>query len=365
MTTQLPPTREMLRAFQDRDERYDGVFVTGVTTTRVFCRPTCTARKPHPAHVEFFPSPQAARRAGYRACKRCSPDHDVGRPPTWIQPLLDRLAAEPSRRWTDRELQTMGLEPSRVRRWFRRRYGMTFHAFARNARVGIAVRELRSGAPLTGIAFDHGYESLSGFRDAVTRLAGTSAGRARSQDLVTVTQLPTPLGAMLAAVRDEKLVMLEFTSAETLPVQIDGLRRQLRAVVAPGSTDVLTRAKTEISEYFAGSRTDFTLPTDQGGTAFQQRVWEALGSIPYGATRSYDTVAKTIGAAGSQRAVGRANAANRVAIVIPCHRVVRSDGRLSGYAGGVWRKRALLALEQASASSDQIIDPLWRAHHNG
>lgn len=342
----MPSPREMYRAIENKDESYEGIFIIGVKTTGIFCRPGCPARTPKIENIEFFANAQGALLAGYRPCRRCRPLTPAGHPPDDIAGLIEAVEREPERRWRDEDIRARGLEPARVRRWFQKHHGMTFHAFARARRLGTALGQIRAGDDATGAAFDHGYESLSGFREAFRKLFGEPPGRVDRHTQVWVNRIRTPLGPMLAGVTDEALVLLEYVDRRMLETQIGRLRRHLGAAFVPGENAVTTQIETELREYFDGERRTFTVPVRTPGSAFQQRVWDALREIPHGETRSYADVARVIGKPSAVRAVGTANGDNRLAIVIPCHRVVRSDGTLGGYGGQLWRKKALLALER-------------------
>ena len=337
----------MLRAFFARDASYDGLFVTGVRTTGIFCRPSCPARKPHEHNVEFFPSVSNALFAGYRPCQRCQPLTAHEPTPSWLQSLLDRIDAAPDVRIRAADLRALGLSPERVRRQFQRRFGMTFQAYSRARRLGGALTQLREGADLDSAAMDAGYESLSGFREAFGRFFGDPPGRGRHAEFIRVAWLTTPLGPMVAGATNEGLCLLEFTDRRMLERQLEVLGRRFHMPLLPGKSDVLRHAKAELIEYFGGRRRDFTVPLDVVGSEFQQRVWRALQRIPYGETRSYAQLARTVRRPSAVRAVGRANGTNRIAIIIPCHRVVNADGQLGGYGGGLWRKQRLLELERS------------------
>lgn len=341
----------MYRALVRRDASYEGVFWAGVRTTGVFCRPTCTARKPLRRNVEFFPRVTDALTGGYRPCKRCRPMLAGGETPAWVAPLLREVDADPFQRIPDAALRRRGLDPDRVRRWFQRHHGMTFQAYQRHRRLGSALSHLRNGATVTSTAFATGYESLSGFRDAVEKLLGDTPTAARSSTVLRARQLTTPLGPMLAIASDDTLHLLEFTDRRMLATQLERVRKLFGAVITPGPARVLAQTERELEEYFAGRRKTFTVPLALKGTPFQEAVWRQLLRIPYGETRSYEQLARMARHAGAQRAVGTANGCNRIAIVIPCHRVIRADGTLSGYGGGVWRKERLLELEGARAVS--------------
>ena len=346
-TTELPTRRVMLAAFLGRDASYDGVFFTAVKTTGIYCRPTCTARKPRPENVEFFPTARDATFAGYRPCKRCRPLVPAGEAPDWLLPLLSEVESDPARRWRDADLRERGLSPERVRRWFQNAHGMSFHAYHRGRRLGLALARLGDGGDLLETGLDAGWDSASGFSAALAQLAGNSPGRARGSELIRVRRLLTPLGPMVAGATDAGLCLLEFADRRMLERQLETLRRRFGAVLTPGTHEHLEELEKELEAYFSGEPVRFRVPLVAPGTEFQQEVWSALREIPRGCTTSYGELAASLGRPTASRAVARANGDNRIAILIPCHRVIGADGTLTGYGGGLWRKRRLLELEGA------------------
>ncbi|HYC69691.1 MAG TPA: trifunctional transcriptional activator/DNA repair protein Ada/methylated-DNA--[protein]-cysteine S-methyltransferase [Opitutaceae bacterium] len=346
----LPTPRTMYRALARRDAAYEGVFFTGVKTTGIFCRPTCRAKKPRPENVEFFPSVAEALHGGYRPCRLCHP-MDATRP---VPPLVDRLRRlvdeATDGRVTDKELAALGIEPSTARRRFKSYHGMTFHAYQRARRMGLALRDVRSGRPVVEVQADRGYESPSGFREAFARVFGRPPARAGAAGVLLARRLETPLGTMLALADDAGLRLLEFVDRRGLEREIAGLRRRLKCAVVPGSHPTLDLVAAQLKEYFAGLRRTFEVPLAPVGSDFQRRVWAELQRIPSGRTRSYLEMATRLGVPGAARAIGRANGSNMIAIVIPCHRVINADGSLCGYAGGIWRKQRLLDLERQSGA---------------
>ncbi len=338
----------MVTAYLASDPDFNGVFVVAVRTTRIFCRPTCPARKPFPKNVEFFDTGKEALFAGYRPCKRCRP---MGELPKWIKPLLDRLEADPAARIKEYDIREMGIEPSRLRRFFKSEYGLTFQAYARGRRLGLAMASLRRGQNVQVTGMDHGYESTSGFREAFERVFGGPPSKGELFDSLTMRWLETPIGAMLAIADAERLCLLEFVDRRMMETQLRMLKSRFKCALVPGTNSILEQLESELAEYFAGTRQTFTLPLDLRGTTFQMEVWEALLKIPFGQLRSYGDQATMIGRPDAQRAVGKANGDNRIAIVVPCHRVIKADGTLCGYGGGLWRKEWLLKLEGAWAGS--------------
>jgi AraC family transcriptional regulator of adaptative response/methylated-DNA-[protein]-cysteine methyltransferase len=344
----LPPIDEMQRAITTRDASYEGVFVTAVRTTGIFCRPICPARKPKPENVEFFRTVADALAAGYRACLRCRPLEARGAPPAWLRDLLAAIERDPERRWTDGDLRALELDPTRVRRWFQEQHQMTFHAYVRARRLGCALGRMRQGMDTTRAAFEHGYDSLSGFRDAFGKLFGESPARARRGGLVKVNRLLSPLGPMVAVAGDDGLCLLEFADRPMLETNLRRVQQRLGCAIAPGSHPLIAQIEREIGEYFAGTRSRFDVPLCLAGSPFQRAVWDELLAIPFGETTSYEALARKLGRPTARRAVGRANGDNRLAIVVPCHRVVGSDGALTGYGGGLWRKQWLIEHERAA-----------------
>jgi|SRR5215471_240784 len=343
----LPSTTEMYRALVERDGSFEGLFYACVKTTGIFCRPTCHARKPKPENVEFAPTVQEALHRGYRPCQVCEPMAAGPSAPNWLAPLVDEIRRHPDLKLRDHDLRARGLDPVQVRRTFKRSFGMTFQAYQRAVRLGTAMKALHGGAPTLDAGMDAGFESDSGFRDAFARVFGDAPGRARGTALLTATWIETPLGPMLAIAGDGGLELLEFVDRRGLETELRELGRTLKGAIVPGEHAILTKTADQLREYFAGARRTFDIPLKLQGSAFQLAAWRALCEIPYGETRSYSDMARRVGSANAVRAIGRVNGQNRIAVVVPCHRVIRADGSLCGYGGGKWRKQWLLDHERA------------------
>jgi AraC family transcriptional regulator, regulatory protein of adaptative response / methylated-DNA-[protein]-cysteine methyltransferase len=340
----IPSVQEMQHAFERKDASYDGIFFLAVRTTGIFCRPSCPARKPLARNVDYFPSAREALFAGYRPCKRCRPLDTNGRPPEWVGRAIAMVNASESR-IKDSELQRSGIDPFRIRRYFQKHYGMTFQAYCRARRMGDALNQLRQGATLDDIALGNGYESHSGFRDAFVRTFGRPPGTSHGLDRIVVDWIESPIGPLVAAATDRGVCLLEFTDRRMLETQFDTLKKLFSCAIVPGENQHLTQLRSELQAYFEGRLRQFSVSLVYPGSPFQVRVWNELLRIPYGETCSYEGLASRIGSRSAQRAVGHANGMNRIAIVIPCHRVVNKDGKLGGYGGGLWRKQHLLDLE--------------------
>lgn len=351
----LPSPRTMYAAVVRKDESFDGLFYTGVRTTGIFCRPSCRARKPKRENVQFFKAVKDALFAGYRACLRCKPLLSIGSHPAWVKDLLSRVESREGARLKDFELLQDGIDPARARRYFQEHFGMTFQAYSRTRRLSGALSQLRLGFDLDNTAADAGFESLSGFRDAFAKVFGEPAGKADRAQAIHLGWVETPVGPMVAGSRDGNLIFLEFTTRRMMEAQIETLRKRFKAAFLPEDDAIIKQTRRELDEYFASKRRDFSIPLKYPGTPFEERVWGALLKIPYGETRSYEDLAMITGSKGAVRAVGSANGRNRIAIVIPCHRVVNKSGALGGYGGGLWRKQALLALEQGRGSEPRTL----------
>ncbi len=339
------------RALVDRDKRFEGIFWAGIRTTGIFCRPGCSAKKPKRENVVFFASVGEALSAGYRPCRKCQPLLRYGDPPLWVRKLLAEIDEDPGQRITDADLRGRGLDPVTLRRWFSKHHGMSFHAYLRTRRINEAYRRIKSEGEVTTPALDAGYASLSGFHAAFRKHTGFSPKGSRTRELVIVRHLLSPLGPMLAGCTDAGICLLDFQDElEDALANSKSGSHKIGDGSLFGAHPLLTRLETQLEEYFNGRRQIFDLPLLTVGTEFQKRAWQALLEIPFGATRSYREQAEMIGKPLAVRAVAGANAANRLAVLIPCHRVIGNDGGLAGYGAGIWRKRYLLELERSVLS---------------
>ena len=340
---------EMERAFYAKDASFDGVFYVAVKTTGIFCRPSCSA-KPKRENVEFFATMRDAIFAGYRPCKRCHPTETNGAPPRWVAELQARIEASPETKITASDLRTLGVSPERARRWFLEHYGMTFAEWQRGRRLAEAFTQIRNGSPLDDVVFANGYESHSGFRDAFTKTFGATpgdVGASRSHgEFIAAQFIETPLGPLLTAAVNDAVCFVEFSDRRMLEYNYQVIRKRFGLPVLPRTNEALEKLRAELDCYFRGIQKNFSSALAMRGTPFQERVWTELQNIPHGETISYQALAERIGEPSAVRAVARANGSNRISILIPCHRVVGKDGELTGYGGGLWRKRLLLELER-------------------
>lgn len=351
MPLALPDPATLYAALLGRDPSYDGHAFVGVTTTGIFCRLTCPARKPKFENTQFFSSIPACLEAGFRPCLRCRPlDRAREREPL-VATLMSRLDENPGRDWSTDDLVAMALDPSTVRRAFKRHFGMTFLDLVRLRRTGRGLDRLAEGDTVIEAQFESGFESGSGFRGAVMRLIGESPAALRGRALLKADWIETPLGTMLAVADRHALHLLEFFDRKALPAELGRLRTATCSSIAFGRLSPIDFIEAELDAYFEGRLATFSMPLTLHGSPFTRKTWAALQAIPLGATRSYAQVAAAMGQPAAARAVARANGANQIAIVIPCHRVIGSDGALTGYGGGLWRKQWLIQHERRQAAN--------------
>ncbi len=274
-------------------------------------------------------------------------------PPKWLVPLFRAIDGDPSRRWTEQDLADFGIDPKRVRQWFLQTHGMTLLAYLRHRRLGAAFSRIEEGRPVAESALESGFESLSGFCEAVRRSTGLPPKRLAKITPLFAETIDTPLGPIWAAADKSYIYLCEFWDRRNLKKQFETLGRLTRRPAFPGSNPLLLDLKSQLDDYFKGLRRSFSLPWYCPGTVHQETVWKAIESIPYGQTLSYEELADRVGKIRASRAVATAVGDNRIAILIPCHRIVRKSGKITGYGGGIWRKNYLLKLESAASKTEK------------
>lgn len=256
--------------------------------------------------------------------------------------------ANPEKRWKSGDFREISVDESTARRHFKKRFGMTFVEYARSRRMGIAMKQIREGEKVIEAQLNSGYESSSGFRDAFTKIMGAPPSKSSAHyNILKATWLDTVLGPMLAIADDDALYLLEFVERRGLEREIERLRIRTKSAIIPGKTAPIISIEKELTAYFAGELQHFKTKIKMLGSDFQKLAWQALIDIPYGSTVSYLDQAKAIGKPTAFRAVANANGANQIAIVIPCHRIINSNGELGGYGGGVARKKWLIEHEKS------------------
>ena len=352
------------QALVERRSDFVGVFYVGVKTTSIFCIATCRARKPKPENVVFYDAVKDALDNGFRPCKICKPTENAEEAPPPVTEAIRLVQENPKEKVSDDMLRANGIQPEMVRRWFNKNYGMTFQAYQRMYRVNTAYQELKQGKTTTEAAFDTGYESLSGFGYTYKKILGSSPQKSlkkdvqkalkkdpeedQYQDVILINRLTTPLGPMFVAATEQGVCLLEFTDRKSLETELKDLQRLLKTRIVTGENEHIRQAKKELKEYFAGTRKEFEIALHTPGTEFQNKAWKALRTISYGTTATYTQQAEKIDKTKAVRAVGTANGANRISIVVPCHRVVGANGQLTGYGGGLARKQWLIDFERGN-----------------
>lgn len=339
----------MYQASLDKNTDFEGVFWMGVKTTGIFCRPTCTARKPKPENVEFFENTGLALEKGYRPCKVCKPLENPNETPESIQSILDELENNPELKLKDEDLIQRNLEPNAVRRWFIKHHGMTFQAFQRALRLNTAFKKIQQGGNVLEAALESGYDSLSGFTEGFKNNFGFSPNKSKSNKIIDLKRIETPIGEMIACANEDGICMLEFNDRKSLEKELKEIAQKHNATIVQGENPHFKTLEKELKDYFNGKIKDFTVPLSPVGTDFQKNVWKVLRKIPYATTKTYLQQAEILGNPKATRAVANANGLNKISIIIPCHRVIGSNGKLTGYGGGVWRKQFLLDLERKNS----------------
>jgi AraC family transcriptional regulator of adaptative response/methylated-DNA-[protein]-cysteine methyltransferase len=334
-----------------RDRGRDGDFVFAVTSTGIYCRPSCPARRPRLEHVRYFSDPAAAERAGFRACRRCHPrarvtaqEDLVARATMWIEEHLDE------RQTLGRMAGALGVSPGHLQRSFTRATGVSPRAYAAARRLETAKSEMRSGADVTSALHAAGYGSSSRFYEQAKAALGIPpATYRRGGEGMTIRfgTAASALGSLLVAATERGICAVSIGDDDSALEA--ALRAEFPRAIVERDDEAVRDGIDAVLGYLQHRSAIATLPLDLGGTPFQQDVWRALRAIPRGQRRTYAQVAADIGKPGAARAVASACAANPAALVIPCHRVVRGDGGLGGYHWGVERKRALLDEERQAS----------------
>jgi AraC family transcriptional regulator of adaptative response/methylated-DNA-[protein]-cysteine methyltransferase len=340
--TDTDQLRAMAAAFAARDRSQDGRFVVGVTTTGIYCRPSCPARRPKPENVRYFSANRDAETAGFRPCKRCKPD-EAARDEQAVRDAIAAIRAAEEAPTLDGLGALTGYSPTHFQRVFTRATGLSPAAYARALKAERAREALTQNGRVTEAIYDAGYESPSRFYDSIEgRLGMAPSAWARGGAGVTIrwAVVPTSLGKMLVAASDKGVCRLSFDEGSE-----ELARRFPNAELAEGGAEFAALLR-RVVDAVEKPGTGHDIPLDVQGTAFQEQVWAELRKIPPGETRSYAEIAAAAGKPSAVRAAGSANGANNVAVLIPCHRVIRSDGSLGGYAYGLAIKEELLKRER-------------------
>ncbi|MBB5701003.1 AraC family transcriptional regulator of adaptative response/methylated-DNA-[protein]-cysteine methyltransferase [Ochrobactrum daejeonense] len=340
-----PDQKKLYDALVARDASYEGRAYVGVISTGIFCRLTCPARKPKPENCRFFASVAECMADGFRPCKRCHPLQPAAEAEPSVKQLLDALEADPERRWSEDDIVRMGLDLSTVRRSFRRHFGMTFLEMARQERLRYGFQALADGGRVIDAQIDAGFGSPEAFRSAFARIVGLPPSKLLKGGLLRADWFKTPLGTMIAICDAKSLHLLEFVDRKALPGELKKLYAACHGDLGTGRFDTHDLVERQLNAFFEGRLPAFDLPLVLHGSAFTQDVWRELLNIRAGETRSYSEIARALDKPLAVRAVARANGANQIGIIIPCHRVIGADGSLTGYGGGLWRKQKLIEIE--------------------
>jgi AraC family transcriptional regulator, regulatory protein of adaptative response / methylated-DNA-[protein]-cysteine methyltransferase len=342
---QMPDEETAWAAVLNRDPLLDGRFVYAVSSTGIYCRPSCPSRRPRRERVSFFAGPAEAESAGYRACLRCgSPSGAADR----IERARRYLDAHADERVTLEQLgRVAGLSPFHLQRTFQRTFGLTPKAYASARRTERFKRSLKDQDDVTSAIYEAGYGSSSRAYENAGEQLGMTPSAYRRGGLgmrIRYAIVASPLGRLLVGATDRGVCSVALGDDDA--ALFASLRKEYPRAEITKATDGFSETATAVVEHLQGTRPALQLPVDVSATAFQWRVWNALRRIPPGTTRSYAAIAAEIGQPKAVRAVARACASNRVALVIPCHRAVRKDGGVGGYRWGKERKEALLRREQ-------------------
>jgi len=327
--TMMPaPQEKWWEAVLARDANQDGQFFFAVSTTGVYCRPSCPAKRPRRENVAFYRRPEDAEKAGYRACLRCKPKSASGNPQTatvkemcrYIEQHLDEPVT------LERLAKVFGQSPFHLQRTFKKTLGITPRAYADSCRMSLLKRNLQAGRSVTHALYDAGYSSSSRLYERTASQLGMTPDKYRRGAIaatIRYTCTNSPLGRMLVAATDKGICAIQF--ADTDDELTEGLKREFPFAVRKREDASMRSWTNTVLRQVSGHKTNRSLPLDIQATAFQRRVWDHLQSLPFGTTQSYGEVAKAIGRPTAARAVARACASNRIAVAIPCHRVVRED----------------------------------------
>jgi AraC family transcriptional regulator of adaptative response/methylated-DNA-[protein]-cysteine methyltransferase len=343
-----PSFDTLYEALLARDAAYDGRMFVCVASTGIFCRLTCPARKPKPENCTFHETVAACLEAGFRPCKRCRPTTPEASADPVVRPLIEALEKRPGYRWGEPDLVRLGFDPSTVRRAFKRHFGMTFLEMARQRRLQEGFSTLAGGGKVIDAQVTAGFESPGAFREAAAKILGQAPGTFSKDPLLFVDWVASPLGPLIAVTDRTSLHLLEFLDRKALPSEFRKLQAHAKGRIGFGRTEVTDQIREELEHFFAGRGGSFETRLAFHGSAFTRKVWHELLKIPPGETRSYSELAQALGRPDAVRAVARANGANQLALVVPCHRVIGADGGLTGYGGGLWRKQRLIELERTS-----------------
>lgn len=338
----------MWNAVSERKKALDGQFVYAVKSTKIYCRPSCPSRRPKKENVEFFATGDAARGSGYRACSRCRPDDKRSAAETMVEQIRNYIESNLEQTLTLEAIgEAVGASPFHLQRTFKAHTGLTPREYADECRLRTVKKELTAGRQVTDALYEAGYSSSSRLYERSAQHLGMTPrayAKGGAGELINFAFVHSPLGMLLMAGTIRGLCFLQFGTSEN--DLLNALKNEFSAATIVQNAEPLTAWTAALHQYFSGKDWRLSVPVDASGTDFQQAVWRYLRQIPPGETRTYTEVAEAIGQPTAVRAVARACASNKVALAIPCHRVIRQDGSLGGYRWGLERKETLLKNER-------------------
>ena len=338
-THDLPSQDEMYQAYMDPKASKAIKFYVGVISSGVFNTSKCLSKKPLKENMVFFSSTKEALDYGYRPCLQCQPMVDGNKTPERYKELLAEVDHNPQNAISDDDLLKMDIDPEKLKNWFRKHHGISFQAYLRYQRINHLFGNIRLDSHPKIHRSYHIGEIVHGVSE------GDSTESIVNKDIIYINRIITPIGPMLVGAIEEGICLLEFIDRKIIETQLEAIEKHFDAVLTPGNSLHFDQLNKELKEYFNGKRKSFNLPIAYSGTDFQESVWQSLSLIPYGQTRSYKEQSIVLKNPKAIRAIAHANGDNRISILLPCHRIIGSDGDLVGYGGGLWRKRFLLDLE--------------------
>lgn len=348
------PFDTLYEAMLQKDMSFEGLAYVCVTSTKIVCRFGCPARPPLRRNVLFVESLTDAHAKGFRNCKRCKPETYPNAEPELVTRLKQLVNQSPDDAWNSDRLVSLGIHPVTARRQFKASTGNTFAQYVRGRRLAMAHTNMIAGEAVIMAQQDAGYESGSGFREAFQKEFSVAPKNSVHVKTLVFDFVDTPLGPMLALADDTSVHMLEFIDRKNFHRNVVRYKRAFNAAILPGVTDALSMIVKEVQAYFVGENLEFRSKIAKAGSEFQNEVWTALRQVPAGTTQSYKDLAIAIGKPNAVRAVANANGQNRCAIILPCHRIIGSDGKLTGYAGGLEKKAWLLEHERRIMGSSLV-----------
>lgn len=340
---------ECYSAVVNRDTSYIGSFFLGVKTTGIFCIPGCRARIPKLKNIVFYTQVKELLDEGFRPCKICKPTMNAYDMPEDIDKAIKLIHNSPFEKVKDSHLLENSIRPEKVRRWFKKHYGMTFQAYQRMFRINTAYQNMKDGKGVTDSAYNSGFESLSGFAYTFKTLLGHNPKDGKLANVIHINRITTPLGPMFICATEKGVCLLEFTDRKMLETELLEIQKKLNAKALFGSNRHINQAKQELKEYFEGKRTTFNVNLDLVGSESYKMYWKRLQEVKCSETVSYTSLASEL--EWTEQAVRIANGKNSIAIIVPCHRVVSDFGDLVGYGGGLGRKRWMIEHESNNLKS--------------